>query len=104
MDKNKSDNSTINTNSTQENNSVSSTNDKSKEQSEENKISQQINQKKNKNNKYNSMFSYIIEVLTSDKPETDKNKSLILLEQDFQIVQDKGKIYNLFKDLFPLIS
>ena len=43
------------------------------------------------------MFSYIIEVLTSDKPETDKNKSLILLEQDFQIVQDKGKIYNLFK-------
>ena len=97
MDKNKSDNSTINTNSTQENNSVSSTNDKSKEQSEENKISQQINQKKNKNNKYNSMFSYIIEVLTSDKPETDKNKSLILLEQDFQIVQDKGKIYNLFK-------
>ena len=97
MDKNKSDNSTINTNPTQENNSVSSTNDKSKEQSEENKISQQINQKKNKNNKYNSMFSYIIEVLTSDKPETDKNKSLILLEQDFQIVQDKGKIYNLFK-------
>ena len=48
MDKNKSDNSTINTNPTQENNSVSSTNDKSKEQSEENKISQQINQKKNK--------------------------------------------------------
>ena len=56
-----------------------------------------VNKRKNRSLQYNSMFSYLVEVLTGDKPETDKIKSLIVLEQDFQIVQDKGKIYNLFK-------
>lgn len=98
MDKNNTDdNANTNKNSAVEQISTDKSNNKNKEHSQENNISQQGNQKKNKSNKYNSMFSYIIEVLTSDKSESDKIKSLILLEQDFQIIQDKGKIYNLFK-------
>lgn len=102
MEKNTGDNLNLNNNCDLHiNNNTKNTDNKENLSNTEQKTQQNsantVNRKKNRNLQYNSMFSYLVEVLTGDKHETDKIKSLILLEQDFQIVQDKGKIYNLFK-------
>ncbi len=49
-------------------------------------------EKKNKADyQYTNLYSTLIDALSTEKPDTDRIKALILLEQDVMIINDKSK-------------
>jgi len=42
-------------------------------------------------NQYTNLYSTLIDALSTEKPDTDRIKALILLEQDVMMINDKNK-------------